>query len=146
MILFFTDQPNLFIDFGIRPSLHENCHHQIIYSKFDLEIFYPPPYERTVWHYQHANTDLIKRFGENFDWDRPIAHCSLNAKVSVLTNRILNIMSTFVPNDTVLINHKDPPWINSKIKRLIREKKLFYRNHTKQNNLESLWTFCQMQH
>ena len=34
--LIFTSQPNLVLDFGIHPSLHENCHHQIIYSKFDL--------------------------------------------------------------------------------------------------------------
>ena len=46
--LTFTSQPNLVVDFGIHPSLHENCHHQIVYSKFDLKIFYPPPYERTV--------------------------------------------------------------------------------------------------
>ena len=31
-------------------------------------------------------------------------------------------MSIFVPNDTILINDKDSTWINSKIKRLIREK------------------------
>ena len=41
--LLFTSQPNLVVDFGIHPSLHENCHHQIIYSKFDLKIFYPHP-------------------------------------------------------------------------------------------------------
>ena len=29
--LIFTSQPNLVVDFGIHTSLHENCHHQIIY-------------------------------------------------------------------------------------------------------------------
>ena len=28
--LILTDQPNLFIDSGVHPSLHEQCHHQII--------------------------------------------------------------------------------------------------------------------
>ena len=27
--LIFTDQPNLVVDSGVRPSLHTNCHHQI---------------------------------------------------------------------------------------------------------------------
>ena len=27
--LIFTDQPSLVINSGIKPSLHENCHHQI---------------------------------------------------------------------------------------------------------------------
>ena len=35
--LIFTSQTNLVVEvgFGLHPYLHENCHHQIIYSKFD---------------------------------------------------------------------------------------------------------------
>ena len=66
--LVFTSQTNLVVDFDIHFSFHENCHHQIIYSMFDLKILYPPPCERTVWHYQKADTELIKRSLENFDW------------------------------------------------------------------------------
>ena len=36
--LIFTDQPNLAVDCGVHPSLHPNCHHQIIYCKFNLMI------------------------------------------------------------------------------------------------------------
>ena len=39
--LIFTSQPNIVIDSGVHASLHSNCHHQIIYAKFDLKIFYP---------------------------------------------------------------------------------------------------------
>ena len=63
--LIVPDQRNLEIDTNIHPLLPENCHHQIIYSTFDLKIFYPLPYERTVWHYQYANTDLTNRSLEN---------------------------------------------------------------------------------
>ena len=42
--LIFTDQPSLIVDCGIHPSLHPNCHHQIVYCKLDLNIFCPPPY------------------------------------------------------------------------------------------------------
>ena len=62
----FTSQPKLVLDFGIHPSLQENCYHQIIYSKFSLQIFYLPPDERSVWHYQQANTELIKKPLEKF--------------------------------------------------------------------------------
>ena len=44
--LLFTNQQNLLTDSEIHPSLHSNCHHQIIYGKFNLKIFYPPRYER----------------------------------------------------------------------------------------------------
>ena len=49
--LIFTDQLNLAVDSGVHPTLHGNCHHQIIFSKFNLMIEYPPPYERLVWDY-----------------------------------------------------------------------------------------------
>ena len=39
--LIFTSQPNLSVESGTQPSLHPNCHHQIIYAKFNLEVLYP---------------------------------------------------------------------------------------------------------
>ena len=42
----FTGQLNLIIDCGIHPSLHANCHHQIIYFKLNLRVIHPPPYQR----------------------------------------------------------------------------------------------------
>ena len=46
---------------GVHSWLHENCHHQLVYAKFNLKVWYPPPYEREIWHYQHTNIDKIKR-------------------------------------------------------------------------------------
>ena len=36
--LLFTNQTNLVTDSGVHPSLHSNCHHQIVYAKFNLKI------------------------------------------------------------------------------------------------------------
>ena len=58
--LIFTSQPNFVVESGVYPSLHPNCHHQIIFAKFNLKICYPSPYLREVWHYKEANADLIK--------------------------------------------------------------------------------------
>ena len=52
--LIFTTQPNLIIESGIHPSLHPNCHHQIVYAKFNLLIHFPSPYFREVWHYKRC--------------------------------------------------------------------------------------------
>ena len=96
--LIFTSLTNLVVDFGIHPSFHENCHRQIVYSNFDLKIFYPLPYEGTVWHYQQADTELIKRSLEIFDWKNAFSNCNPNEQVSVLNKTLLNIMSNFIPN------------------------------------------------
>ena len=34
--LIFTNHPNLFIESGVHPSLHEQCHHQIVYGKLSV--------------------------------------------------------------------------------------------------------------
>ena len=123
--LIFTSHPNLEIDFSKHPSLDENCHYQIIYNKFDLKIFDPPQYEGTVLHYQQADTELIKISFEIFNWKNAFSNCNPNQQVSVLTKTILNIMSNFMTNETMLVNDRDPPWITSKLKNIIQEKKLY---------------------
>ena len=39
--LIFTSQINLIVDSGVHPSLHPNCHHQIVYAKLNLKIHFP---------------------------------------------------------------------------------------------------------
>ena len=70
--LIFTLQPHLSVESGTQPSLHPNCHHWIIYAKFNREVLYPPPYTRKVWHYQDFNVHLIRRSINEFNWDRAL--------------------------------------------------------------------------
>ena len=81
--LIFPSQPNLITESGVRSSLHPNSHHQIIFAKFNLEIPYPPPYFHDAWHYQDANTDLIRRANDMFDWDRTLVNTKVHEKVFI---------------------------------------------------------------
>ena len=65
-----TDQPNLVIDCGTRPSLDHNCHHQIIHCKINFNLPPPPPYEREYWYYPRANMGLIQRSMQAFPWEQ----------------------------------------------------------------------------
>ena len=56
-----TDQPNLILDSGTRPSLDPYCHHQIIFCKVNLRILPPPPIDRKIWHFNRANSAAIKK-------------------------------------------------------------------------------------
>ena len=143
--LIFTSQHTLVVDFGIHPSLHENCHHQIVYSKFDLKIFYSPPYERTVWHYQQADTELIERSLESFDWKNAFWNSNPNEQVFVLTKTVLNIMSNFLSNETIMVDDRDPRWIIRRLKSMVQEKNLFYKKYLKPNNQETFQAFSQIQ-
>ena len=54
-------------------------------------------------------------------------------------------MSNFIPNETILVDDRDPPWIASKLKSMIQEKNVFYKKYLKQNNQETLQVFSQIQ-
>ena len=59
--LIFTNQPNLFIESGVHPSLHEQCHHQIVHGKLSIKNIALPPYTRRMWYYDKANVVAIKK-------------------------------------------------------------------------------------
>ena len=54
-------------------------------------------------------------------------------------------MSNFIPNEIVTIDGRDPPWINNKIKSLIKNKNEYFKNCVKTNNSELIRHFEQMQ-
>ena len=67
--LTFTTQPNMVLESGVHHSQHKNCQHQIISATFHLKVYYPPPYERTSFHYSQANADHIQQAINLFDWE-----------------------------------------------------------------------------
>ena len=131
--LIFTSQPNLVMESGIHSSLHSNCHHQIVFAKFNLSIFYPPPYERTVWYYERANTELIRRAIDQFDWVRALSNVNVDEKVYFFTKTLLNIIQNFIPHETITCDDRDPPWINKEIKKLMLEKNLAFKSYCYSN-------------
>lgn len=43
----------------VQSFLHPNFHHQIVYEKVKLKMYYPQTYECEVWHYQTINIAKI---------------------------------------------------------------------------------------
>ena len=84
---------------------------------------------------------MISNAIQGFDWDKAFLDKSTEEKASILTKTILNIMSNFIPNEIVIIDDQDPPWINNKIKSLIRNKNEYFKNCVKSNNSESIRHF-----
>ena len=77
--LIFTSQPNLVMESGVHSSLHLNCHHQIVFAKFNLpSILYPPPSERTVWFYERADSEIIQTAINGFDSIRTLSNINRN--------------------------------------------------------------------
>ena len=142
----FISQSNMIMDSGVHPSLHSDCHHQLIYAKFDLKVFYPPPYERTVCHFSRENSDHIKRAINLFHWESLLNNLDVNEQVSSFNETIMNIMSNFVPNELIACDDRGPPWMNRYIKNLIVAINNFYKKNVLQSSImDNLFMFKNLQ-
>ena len=113
---------------GVYSSLHSNCHHQITYACINFKIFFPLPYERKIWHYGNANIESIRSSLNNIDWDRLFTNTNVNKQVEIFNNCLTNVINNYIPNKTITIDDKDPPWLTSQIKNKINFKNDLYKN------------------
>ena len=104
--LIFTSRPNMVVNSGVHSPLHADCHHQIVFAKFDL--YYPPPFEREVWQYQKADVILIRRTIYEFSWKRALSNLNVDEEVTVFNKTILNILNKIIPHETIVSDDKDP--------------------------------------
>ena len=49
--------------------------------------------------------------------------------VSIFNKTIKNILSNYIPHETITCDDKDPPWFNKNIKQLIQEKNNTYKSY-----------------
>ena len=133
-----TDQPNLIIDCGTRPSLDHNCHHQIIHCKINFNLPPPPPYEREYWYYPRANMGLIQRSMQEFPWEQRLnLNPDTNWQAKEFTKCFLNIMSNFIPHETKKIKPRDNPWITKPLKAMINKKNRLYKSYKRHGYQEN---------
>ena len=127
--LVFTNQPNMVTKSGVYPSLHSNCHRQIIYAKIDFNIYFPPPYERQVWHYSRADIENIRLSIDNINWIMTFNNLNVDKQVELFNEYLMNIFNNFILNKIITLNDKDPPWITNNIKNKIYEKNNLYKKY-----------------
>ena len=102
--LMFTEQPNLVIESGVHPSLHEHCHHQIIYGKLSVFSIALPPYTRRIWYYDKADFVAIMKSIEMYRWHEhlDLVICSYE-QVKLPNEILLNTYSYYTPSQVKTI-------------------------------------------
>ena len=121
-----TDQPFLFVDSGVLPSLDPHSKHNIIHGRLNFHSPSPPPYERRIWDYNKANIDLIKKKLSDMDWITLFSNLDVNQMALVFTDTILDIFSKNIPNKIVKIHDKDAAWITPQVKTAIKRNSRAY--------------------
>ena len=139
--LIITDQPNLFADYGVNPSLDEHCQHQIVYGKINISIPSPTPYKRTLWDYSKANIQSIHNDLQSIDWHTRFDTLGSEEMTEVFTASIYATLTSYIPNKVVKCSDKDPPWITPHIETAIKRKQKVYRNFCRRGRLDQDWTY-----
>ena len=59
---------------------------------------------------------------------------NVNDMVDLFKRIIKNILRNLIPHETITCDNRDPPWINSSIRRLIQDKNEAYKRFKRRNN------------
>ena len=100
----------------VHSTLHSNCYHQIVHSSFNLNIYYPPPYQSLTWDHKKADSTKIRKALDSVNWKRLFDKKDLNSQVKALNETNLNVFRNYIPNKYITIDDKDPVWIKKIIK------------------------------
>ena len=96
--LILTSTPSFISVSGVELSLYEKCYHNLIYGKINFNIPLPPPYIREVWNYKNAKVENIQQSVSANDWNFIFQGKTVNQKVNILNEFLLNVFHNFIPN------------------------------------------------
>ena len=124
--LILTDQPNLFTETGVHPSLDPLCHHHIVYGELNVKCPPIPNFTRKIWDYAAANGHAIQQCIETFDWERHLGNLDPDTQAEFFTETLLNIFSNYIPNKELKVRPREPPWMNREVKNALLKNKRSY--------------------
>ena len=114
--LIFICNPSFISASRVELSLYEKCHHNLIYGKINFNVPLPPPYIRDVWDYKNAKVANIQQSVSGIDWDFNFQGKTINRKVNILHECLLDVFHNFIPSKKIKFHYKDPPWMTETVK------------------------------
>ena len=67
-------------------------------TKFNLFIFYPPPYKKTAWYYEKKDSELIQ-----FHWLRALSNANVGERGFYFTKTLFDIILNFIPGEQIFV-------------------------------------------
>ena len=97
--LIFCNILSIISNYGVDLSIFEKCHHNFILGKINIRI--SPSNVREVCYYKKANVESIQINIQTFDWVEAFRNLSVDGKVDVLNETLMNIFRNYIPNKKV---------------------------------------------
>ena len=112
--------------------MFKKCHRNITHGKIDIRFPLSPLHVREIWDCNKANVENIKKAVSNFNWNRAFENLSVDEKVELLNETLLNIFWNYIPNKKIKCDYRQPPWMTDNIKKSLKQRskltKIFYKN------------------
>ena len=105
-----------------------------MFARLNLKVVFPLPYEHEVRHFKKATVDHTRKAIDGFQWEKSFENINVNEMVHLLNRTIKNTLHDFIPHEIITCDDRDPPWINSSIRRLIQDKNEAYKHFKRSNN------------
>ena len=80
---------------------------------------------------------------DSVNWERLFGQHDINQQVKTLNEVLLNIFRNYVSNKYIIIDHKDPLWMNDTVKSKIIAKNLLFKQYIKNGRFESDFMFLE---
>ena len=136
--LIIADQLNIFVKFGIHPSLYPKSHHQIVFGIINLSVPRPPPYKRTIWKYK-AEIGMINSELRSMNWSDRFDELDVDQAVNSFTNCFMSVITQHIPNREITCCDRDAPWITDEAKKATKRKHRVYRKYVKRGRKPDDW-------
>ena len=99
------------------------------FIKFNLNISYPPPYQRLIRDYKRADSEKVMKALDSVNWERLFNKKNVDAQVAVFNETILNVFCNYLPSKYIAIDHKNPVRMNETIKLKTKTKNSMYNKY-----------------
>ena len=87
---------------------------------------------REVWNYSKADVQNIQKAMLNFNWRKAFESLSVDSKVDLLNDTLLNIFRNYIPNNKIKFDYRKPLWMTNDMKKSLKERskltKSYYKN------------------
>ena len=116
------------------PCLDQNIrYHCPIYGVFNFLKPKHMSFKRIIWKYDLGNYNRLRHILSEAEWNN-LKDASVDNSADNVTKLITETVKLCIPNTDVTIKPQEPKWMNSDIKRKIRQRKRQYRKAKRSNN------------
>ena len=82
----------------------------------------------------------LKKTIEQFSWLKSFRNLCIKNMVYFFNKTTKNILSNYIPHETITCDDRGPPWINSKTKPLVQDINNKYRSYILSNKNPKIFT------